>query len=135
MDEVGDYLEPEPGAIFPTDCSQSNETFSRVQLLYSQHIIAWPNFSECLPHCGMCQVFAYDSTYIVYNLLLIGFVLPLIGFCGLLGNGMSAFIYYRPGITIYSLLCERQHSQAPLFHLLLKQCFTHVFVVNSVACC
>ncbi|VDK54733.1 unnamed protein product [Gongylonema pulchrum] len=97
MEEAtGDYLESEPDAVFPPDCSESNETFSRVQLLYSQHIIAWPNFSECLPHCGMCQVFASDPTYIVYNLLLIGFFLPLIGLCGLIGNGLSAFIYYRP---------------------------------------
>uniref|UniRef100_A0A915PMU9 G-protein coupled receptors family 1 profile domain-containing protein n=1 Tax=Setaria digitata TaxID=48799 RepID=A0A915PMU9_9BILA len=96
MDEAGDYLETGLDPIFPAHCSQSNETFSRLQLLYSQRIIAWPNFSECLPHCGMCQIFASDSTYIVYNLVLIGFVLPLIGFCGLLGNGMSAFIYCRP---------------------------------------
>ncbi|CAG9530565.1 unnamed protein product [Cercopithifilaria johnstoni] len=96
MDETGDYLNPEPDAIFPTDCSQSNETFTRLQLLYSQRIIAWPNFSECLPHCEMCQVLVSDSTYIVYNLVLIGFILPLIGFFGLLGNGISAFIYCRP---------------------------------------
>ncbi|OZC10282.1 hypothetical protein X798_02589 [Onchocerca flexuosa] len=96
MDEAGDYLEPEPDAVFPTDCSQSNETFSRLQLLYSQRIIGWPKFSECLPHCGMCQIFASDSTYIIYNIVLIGFILPLIGFCGLLGNGISAFIYCRP---------------------------------------
>ncbi|KAK6110897.1 Olfactory receptor family protein [Brugia pahangi] len=96
MNEVGDYLVPESDAVFPTDCSQSNETFEQLQLLYSQHIIAWPNFSECLPHCEMCQIFASDSTYIVYNLVLIGFILPLIGFCGLLGNGISAFIYCRP---------------------------------------
>ncbi|MCP9265720.1 BMA-FRPR-1 [Dirofilaria immitis] len=98
MDEAGAYLESEPDAIFPTDCSRSNETFSQLQLLYSQRIIIWPNFSECLPHCGMCQIFASDSTYIVYNLVLIGFILPLIGFCGLLGNGISAFIYCRPEI-------------------------------------
>ncbi|KAL3982563.1 Olfactory receptor family protein [Acanthocheilonema viteae] len=93
MDEGGDYLDP---AVFPSDCSQSNETFTQLQLLYSQRIIAWPNFSECLPHCEMCQIFASDSTYIIYNLVLIGFILPLIGFCGLLGNGISAFIYCRP---------------------------------------
>uniref|UniRef100_A0A0R3RYY7 G_PROTEIN_RECEP_F1_2 domain-containing protein n=1 Tax=Elaeophora elaphi TaxID=1147741 RepID=A0A0R3RYY7_9BILA len=96
MDEAGDYLDTEPDVVFPTDCSQSNETFSRLQLLYSQRIIAWPNFSECLPHCEMCQIFASDSTYILYNLVLIGFILPIIGFCGLLGNGISAFIYCRP---------------------------------------
>ncbi|VDM20922.1 unnamed protein product, partial [Wuchereria bancrofti] len=96
MNEAGDYLVPESDAVFPTDCSQSNETFEQLQLLYSQRIIAWPNFSECLPHCEMCQIFASDSTYIVYNLVLIGFILPLIGFCGLLGNGISAFIYCRP---------------------------------------
>ncbi|VDK84350.1 unnamed protein product [Litomosoides sigmodontis] len=96
MDEAGDYLDPEVDAVFPSNCSQSNETFARLQLLYSQRIIAWPNFSECLPHCEMCQILASDSTYIAYNLVLIGFILPLIGFCGLLGNGISAFIYCRP---------------------------------------
>lgn len=108
MDETGDYLDPALDPVFPTNCSQSNETFARLQLLYSQRIIAWPNFSECLPHCEMCQILASDSTYIAYNLVLIGFILPLIGFCGLLGNGISAFIYCRPGITTPNQLLIEQ---------------------------
>lgn len=100
MDESNSYFVPEPDVVFPADCLESNETFAQLRQLYSQRIIAWPKFSECLPHCEMCQMFASDSNYFVYNLVLIGFILPLIGFCGLLGNGISAFIYCRPGITV-----------------------------------
>uniref|UniRef100_A0A915CJL6 G-protein coupled receptors family 1 profile domain-containing protein n=1 Tax=Parascaris univalens TaxID=6257 RepID=A0A915CJL6_PARUN len=90
MDE---YEVAEPA--LPAMCPHSNETFAKVQMLFAYHIITWPNFSSCLPHCGMCQMFASDSTYNIFNLFLIGFMLPLIGFCGLIGNGISAFIYSR----------------------------------------
>ncbi|KHN70848.1 hypothetical protein Tcan_17374 [Toxocara canis] len=90
MDE---YEMNEP--VLPAMCPNSNETFARVHMLFSYHIISWPNFSHCLPHCGMCQMFASDATYNIFNLFLIGFLLPLVGFCGLIGNGLSAFIYSR----------------------------------------
>ncbi|VDM39920.1 unnamed protein product [Toxocara canis] len=92
MDE---YEMNEP--VLPAMCPNSNETFARVHMLFSYHIISWPNFSHCLPHCGMCQMFASDATYNIFNLFLIGFLLPLVGFCGLIGNGLSAFIYSRQG--------------------------------------
>lgn len=103
MEEL-DYWDNGQQPVIPSGCEQFNITFSRVHLLHSNHLIAWPNFSHCLPQCGMCQVVASDPTYIVYNLLLIGFILPFIGLCGLLGNGMSAFIYYRPGDTFFAII-------------------------------
>uniref|UniRef100_A0A914RRX1 Uncharacterized protein n=1 Tax=Parascaris equorum TaxID=6256 RepID=A0A914RRX1_PAREQ len=41
-------------------CPHSNETFAKVQMLFAYHIITWPNFSSCLPHCGMCQICSTD---------------------------------------------------------------------------
>lgn len=90
----------ENGWIFPETCSQSNETFMRIDILYRHHIINWPNFTNCLPNCGLCQTFASDATYNIVNLFLIGSILPLIGFCGLVGNSLSAFIYSRSGKLI-----------------------------------
>ncbi|MFH4973579.1 hypothetical protein AB6A40_000288 [Gnathostoma spinigerum] len=80
--------------LYPVECV--NSSFSSLEPLHEHGIISWPNFSHCLPHCGLCQSSASDSAYSVFNLLLIGCLLPLIGFCGLVGNGLSAFIYSRP---------------------------------------
>uniref|UniRef100_A0A914VT31 G-protein coupled receptors family 1 profile domain-containing protein n=1 Tax=Plectus sambesii TaxID=2011161 RepID=A0A914VT31_9BILA len=69
---------------------------SKVDLLYEHGIIGWPNFTHCLPHCGLCQAFLSEGPYITYNLVVIGFLLPVIGVFGLFGNAMSAFLYSRP---------------------------------------
>lgn len=34
---------------------------SKVEFLYEHGIIAWPNFTNCLPHCGMCQMFLSEG--------------------------------------------------------------------------
>lgn len=95
----------------------SAAALENVQYLYENGIINWPNFTvanvavslyddyesdtsatkECLPHCGLCTSHAGDSTYIAFNLLVIGVLLPFIGFCGVIGNSISAVIYSRPG--------------------------------------
>ncbi|KAK0396443.1 hypothetical protein QR680_001717 [Steinernema hermaphroditum] len=93
---------------FPTECTTFNETYSKTQLLYMTSILErWPNFTNCRPHCGMCQLSQRDHSYTVFNLVLIGFVLPFIGMCGLLGNGLSAFVYSRPAMrsSTNSYLC------------------------------
>ncbi|CAI4223735.1 unnamed protein product [Auanema sp. JU1783] len=55
-----------------------------------------PNFTGCLPQCGLCEHSLRESHYVLYNLIISGFILPLIGLLGLIGNGLSAFIYSRP---------------------------------------
>lgn len=47
--------------------------------------------------CGVCEHSLKEQHYVIYNLILSGMILPLIGFLGLIGNGLSAFVYSRPG--------------------------------------
>uniref|UniRef100_A0A914I5L2 G-protein coupled receptors family 1 profile domain-containing protein n=1 Tax=Globodera rostochiensis TaxID=31243 RepID=A0A914I5L2_GLORO len=71
------------------------KTIENVHLLFRYGIINWPNFTNCLPNCGLCTQFASDQFYITYNLVVIGLLLPFISLCGLCGNVLSAFVYSR----------------------------------------
>lgn len=83
---------------FPPHCStQNNTTFETVEFLHTYNIINWPNFTNCLPVCGLCQPSSSDQSYLLYNFFVIGLLLPLISICGLFGNGFSAYVYSRPG--------------------------------------
>uniref|UniRef100_A0AC34G5B4 G-protein coupled receptors family 1 profile domain-containing protein n=1 Tax=Panagrolaimus sp. ES5 TaxID=591445 RepID=A0AC34G5B4_9BILA len=99
--ETGDYYSLMPTK-FPELCTTSlspeqNQTFATIEYLYRNGIIStWPNFTNCLPQCGICTSFATDHTYMIYNLVMIGLLLPFISLCGLIGNSLSAFIYSRP---------------------------------------
>ncbi|CAD5215838.1 unnamed protein product [Bursaphelenchus okinawaensis] len=98
MDEPDYGFELQP-TVYPPDCSTVNNTaFTNIDFLHSYNIISWPNFTNCLPNCGMCTNFASDQVYLIYNFLIIGFILPFISFCGLFGNGFSAFVYSRPAM-------------------------------------
>ncbi|KAK6032712.1 7 transmembrane receptor [Ostertagia ostertagi] len=46
--------------------------------------------------CGICDHPLSESDYVTYNLIVSGVILPLIGLFGLVGNGLSAFVYSRP---------------------------------------
>uniref|UniRef100_A0A914QSA7 G-protein coupled receptors family 1 profile domain-containing protein n=1 Tax=Panagrolaimus davidi TaxID=227884 RepID=A0A914QSA7_9BILA len=99
--EIGEYYSLMPTK-FPELCTTSlspeqNQTFATIEYLYRNGIIStWPNFTNCLPQCGICTSFATDHTYMIYNLVMIGLLLPFISLCGLIGNSLSAFIYSRP---------------------------------------
>lgn len=80
----------------PINCTQNGTTgptLSNVKYLYENGIILWPNFTNCLPVCGLCTSFNGDRIYNIYNLFVIGLLLPFISFCGLIGNSISAFVY------------------------------------------
>lgn len=74
-----------------------------VQYLYENGIINWPNFTVlenidtdktiCLPNCGLCTSNSGDSVYYIFNLLIIGVLLPIVGMCGIVGNSLSAYVY------------------------------------------
>jgi len=70
----------------PANCTSTstllNSTLSSVEYLYQSGTILWPNFTHCHPNCGLCTTFASDHTYIMVNLVIIGVMLPIIGFCG-----------------------------------------------------
>ncbi|KAI6176847.1 G-PROTEIN-RECEP-F1-2 domain-containing protein [Aphelenchoides bicaudatus] len=83
---------------FPPECSQNSSTFKTVEFLHMHTVINWPNFTQCLPHCGLCQPSATDQAYLLYNFFVIGLLLPLISICGLFGNGFSAYVYSRPAM-------------------------------------
>lgn len=86
---------------------------ANVQYLYENGIINWPNFTVsfdseidkafCLPNCGLCTSHSGDSIYYVFNLLVIGVLLPIIGMCGIVGNSLSAFVYSRKCKFIFML--------------------------------
>uniref|UniRef100_A0A915DN72 G-protein coupled receptors family 1 profile domain-containing protein n=1 Tax=Ditylenchus dipsaci TaxID=166011 RepID=A0A915DN72_9BILA len=84
--------------------SDAQIALTTVQYLYENHIIHWPNFTNCLPNCGICGSVASenDYTYTVFNLLIIGLLLPFVSLCGLLGNGLSSFVYSRPSMRTSS---------------------------------
>ncbi|GMT35761.1 hypothetical protein PFISCL1PPCAC_27058, partial [Pristionchus fissidentatus] len=54
-----------------------------------------PNFTDCLPNCGVCASHQ-EPDYVLFNLIVSGIILPLLGVFGLVGNSLSAFIYSRP---------------------------------------
>ncbi|KAI6174469.1 G-PROTEIN-RECEP-F1-2 domain-containing protein [Aphelenchoides fujianensis] len=84
---------------FPPECSTANNTiFETVEFLHAYGVIKWPNFTHCLPHCGSCQPSNDDHTYLIYNFMVIGLLLPFISLCGLFGNGFAAFVYSRPAM-------------------------------------
>lgn len=91
-DDYGYELLP---TAFPEECDVSDKNLANVEFLYANKIIGWPNFTHCLPSCGLCTSFASDQTYLHYNLIVIGILLPFISVCGLFGNGLSAFLYSR----------------------------------------
>lgn len=85
--------------------STVSKILASVQYLYENGIINWPNFTVlaniemdkaiCLPNCGLCTSHSGDSVYYIFNLLLIGVLLPIIGMCGIVGNSLSAYVYSR----------------------------------------
>jgi hypothetical protein len=40
-------------------------TFFQVRFLFQHGIINWPNFTHCMPNCGLCTQFASDQTYLI----------------------------------------------------------------------
>ena len=113
MSTVDEYEQPPDYYVGPTEfppmCAQLNDsepetgmpnllkTLANVQYLHENQIIAWPNWTQCLPNCGLCTSFPSDHIYLTYNLIAIGILLPLISLGGFVGNGLSSFIYSRPG--------------------------------------
>uniref|UniRef100_A0A915N8E4 G-protein coupled receptors family 1 profile domain-containing protein n=1 Tax=Meloidogyne javanica TaxID=6303 RepID=A0A915N8E4_MELJA len=103
MEEYGDGTFELQATILPNECSypigsSSYKNAANVRYLFRHGIINWPNFTHCLPNCGLCTQFASDHAYQIYNLVVIGFLLPFISLCGLCGNILSAFIYSRPAL-------------------------------------
>ncbi|KAE9553806.1 hypothetical protein FO519_002976 [Halicephalobus sp. NKZ332] len=119
---------------YPDACSiamtpTQNQTFHIIEYLARSNIIAWPNFTNCLPECGICTSFTTDPSYVMYNLFVIGFLLPFISLCGLCGNGISAFIFSRPSMrssTNLYLCCLECSDIAVICTALI------VFFVDSV---
>ncbi|KAL3115454.1 hypothetical protein niasHT_020127 [Heterodera trifolii] len=115
-DGTGRSIELQP-TILPTECNLSaaniaeQNTVDNVHLLFQFGIIHWPNFTNCLPNCGLCTQFTSDQFYITYNLVVIGLLLPFISLCGLCGNVLSAFVYRSHGQSVCGLVCP------PLFLL------------------
>ncbi|KAF7624715.1 G_PROTEIN_RECEP_F1_2 domain-containing protein [Meloidogyne graminicola] len=102
-EEYGDGTFELQTTILPNECnypldSSSYRNAANVRYLFRHGIINWPNFTHCLPNCGLCTQFASDHAYQIYNLVVIGFLLPFISLCGLCGNILSAFIYSRPAL-------------------------------------
>ncbi|KAI6188258.1 G-PROTEIN-RECEP-F1-2 domain-containing protein [Aphelenchoides besseyi] len=94
--ELGYELQPTE---FPPDCSTTNNTtFATVEFLHRYDMIPWPNFTNCLPNCGLCQPSNSDQTYLIFNFLIIGLLLPFISLCGLFGNAFSVYVYSRPAM-------------------------------------
>uniref|UniRef100_A0A914DU55 G-protein coupled receptors family 1 profile domain-containing protein n=1 Tax=Acrobeloides nanus TaxID=290746 RepID=A0A914DU55_9BILA len=100
-----EFYELQP-TILPEQCN-ATENLDRVAYLAQHAIINWPNFTQCLPNCGLCTSFTSEPTYMVFNLLVIGILLPFISLCGLFGNAISAFVYSRRAMrsSTNSYLC------------------------------
>ncbi|EYC38782.1 hypothetical protein Y032_0696g1610 [Ancylostoma ceylanicum] len=82
-------------ALYPPNCDP-RPLYDSLDRLREVGIIDAVNFTGCLPHCGICDHPLSESDYMTYNLIVSGVVLPLIGTFGLIGNGLSAFVYSRP---------------------------------------
>uniref|UniRef100_A0A7E4VQU0 G_PROTEIN_RECEP_F1_2 domain-containing protein n=1 Tax=Panagrellus redivivus TaxID=6233 RepID=A0A7E4VQU0_PANRE len=109
-DMVSDDIYSLAPTFMPNHClvaftSQQNKTLRLIEHLRIAGIVAqWPNFTNCLPECGICSDFPEDSVYVAYNFIVIGVILPFIGLCGLCGNSISAFIYSRPNLRSWTNL-------------------------------
>lgn len=55
------------------------------------------NETNRLPFCTFCHPdpLINSTAYLTYNFLVTGLALPTIGLLGILGNGISAFVYSR----------------------------------------
>ncbi|PAV64189.1 hypothetical protein WR25_22011 [Diploscapter pachys] len=45
--------------------------------------------------CGVCNPASRWEVYMIYNLIVVGIILPLVGTLGLMGNAISAYVYSR----------------------------------------
>ncbi|VDO63074.1 unnamed protein product [Haemonchus placei] len=82
-------------AMYPPNCSPK-PLYASLERLRQVGIIDAVNFTGCLPQCGICDHPLSESDYVTYNIIVSGVILPLIGLFGLVGNGLSAFVYSRP---------------------------------------
>ncbi|KHJ87347.1 hypothetical protein OESDEN_12881 [Oesophagostomum dentatum] len=81
---------------YPQNCEPKRALYDSLDRLREVGIIDAVNFTGCLPQCGICDHPLSNSDYIIYNIVVSGVILPLIGTFGLIGNGLSAFVYSRP---------------------------------------
>ncbi|VDM80651.1 unnamed protein product, partial [Strongylus vulgaris] len=81
--------------LYPPHC-EHKPLYDNLERLREVGIIDAINFTGCLPQCGICEHPLNESDYILYNIIVSGIILPLIGSLGLIGNGLSAFVYSRP---------------------------------------
>ncbi|ETN82461.1 hypothetical protein NECAME_07950 [Necator americanus] len=88
-------------AFYPPNCD-SNKLYDSLNRLREVGIIDDVNFTGCLPQCGICDHPLSESDYMTYNIIVSGVILPVIGSFGLIGNGLSAFVYSRP-VKLYDL--------------------------------
>ncbi|KAI1706731.1 serpentine type 7TM GPCR chemoreceptor srw domain-containing protein [Ditylenchus destructor] len=100
VDEASTYeLQPTQ---FPINCTVA----AKLENLTGPVILGeWHSTLVNVEHCGICGSTASenDFTYTVYNLLVIGTLLPFISLCGFVGNGLSAFVYSRPAMRRTSI--------------------------------
>uniref|UniRef100_A0A158PKH0 G_PROTEIN_RECEP_F1_2 domain-containing protein n=1 Tax=Angiostrongylus costaricensis TaxID=334426 RepID=A0A158PKH0_ANGCS len=80
--------------LYPPNC-EPIPLYASLERLRYVGIIDSFNFTGCLPQCGICDHSLSESDYVTYNLIVSGVILPLIGLFGLVGNGLSAFIFSR----------------------------------------
>ncbi|CAD6187135.1 unnamed protein product [Caenorhabditis auriculariae] len=92
MDEIEQFNLSVPAGCDPDDVIYQ----SLKQLLYHDIIDTPINFNGCMPQCGMCYRGSKEWDYILFNLAVVGIILPTVGVFGTIGNGISAYIYSRP---------------------------------------
>ncbi|CAJ0610082.1 unnamed protein product [Cylicocyclus nassatus] len=80
--------------LHPPNC-EHKPLYDSLERLRDVGIIDAVNFTGCLPQCGICDHPLSDNNYIMYNIIVSGIILPIIGTLGLIGNGLSAFVYSR----------------------------------------
>ncbi|CAJ0583920.1 unnamed protein product, partial [Mesorhabditis spiculigera] len=107
-----------------------NITYERLLILLEHQIIdAMPNFTNGLPPCELCLHQSKEPAYLNYNLVVIGIILPIVGFFGLIGNALSAFTYSRPEMrsSTNNYLCALACSDSAV---ILTGIF--IFTVDSI---
>lgn len=57
-----------------------------------------------LPNCEICVADPEAATYRIYNSIVIGILVPVVGALGIVGNALSAVVYSRPVSS--SILCR-----------------------------
>uniref|UniRef100_A0A1I7X8M9 G_PROTEIN_RECEP_F1_2 domain-containing protein n=1 Tax=Heterorhabditis bacteriophora TaxID=37862 RepID=A0A1I7X8M9_HETBA len=94
-----EWFSPIMNVSYPKECPYI-PSYEALNRLCAVGIIDSFNFTGCLPQCGICTHPLNEDDYITYNLIISGVILPLIGLLGLIGNGLSAFIYSRPEMRV-----------------------------------